>query len=370
MAAVIPVEFIFNPNWWHRHYSISFDRSFYLDPATRIRNDEAMRKALHERFGFGVPDPAPRPVLGSEHVAGGFIVPALLGAEVRFSDGAPPYVVPANLGDDAVRALSVPDLTSTWPMREVLVQAEALRKEFGYVVGDLNTDGVLNSAMHLRGERLFLDLHDDAELVEHLCRVVSETTVAVSAALRELTGTCSVAVNRSIVNVDPAIFLHANCTLQMISAATYERFLLPWELFLAERLQPYGIHHCGSKMQMFAPLYARVPARFHDVGWGSDVAACRRALPGRFLNLRLSPMRMLEKSAAEVREDARSLLGAVDGTADIGLCCINMDYGTPDENIRAVLEVAAENGSDEAARGSRETAAAAAAQGGGGGGPA
>jgi hypothetical protein len=81
-------------------------------------------------------------------------------------------------------------------------------------------------------------------------------------------------------------------------------------------------------------------------------------------------MRMLEKSAAEVREDARSLLRAIDGTADIGLCCINMDYGTPDENIRAGLEVAAENGSDEAARGSRETAAAAAAQGGGGGGPA
>jgi hypothetical protein len=38
-----------------------------------------MRKALYERFGLGQPDPKPRPVIGSRHITGGFVVPALLG---------------------------------------------------------------------------------------------------------------------------------------------------------------------------------------------------------------------------------------------------------------------------------------------------
>ena len=58
----IPVEVIFNPNWWYRNYDISFDRPFYLDRRQRIANDVAMRRALRERFGVGDPDPQPRPI--------------------------------------------------------------------------------------------------------------------------------------------------------------------------------------------------------------------------------------------------------------------------------------------------------------------
>ncbi|MCP5114119.1 MAG: hypothetical protein GY953_25085, partial [bacterium] len=67
-----PVEVIFNPNWWFRNYGISFAKSFYLDRERRIENDVKMRKALQERFGIGEPNPEPRPIIGSRHVAGGF----------------------------------------------------------------------------------------------------------------------------------------------------------------------------------------------------------------------------------------------------------------------------------------------------------
>jgi hypothetical protein len=206
----------------------------------------------------------------------------------------------------------------------------------------MNTDGVLNTALLLRGEQLFLDFHDNPELVRGLLEVVAKTTLAVATTLKGLSGPCSVSVNRSIINLDPSIFLHANCTLQMISAAVFERFLLPWELFLSQHIQPYGIHHCGSKMHQFARHYSRVPAVFFDVGWGSDVRACRRELPHAFFNLRLSPVRMLERSAQEMRQDAVDLLQVADGGRNAGLCCINMDYGTPDENVRSIIEVAEE----------------------------
>jgi hypothetical protein len=50
---------------------------------------------------------------------------------------------------------------------------------------------------------------------------------------------------------------------------------------------------------------------------------------------------MLQCSAAEIHRDAEQLLAAAGDTRNVGLCCINMDYGTPDENVRAMLEVAA-----------------------------
>ena len=79
----LPFEVIFNPNWWHQAAGISFERPFYFDAATRIANDVAMRRVLHQRYGalgFGEADPQPRPVAGSLLVAGGFIIPALLGS--------------------------------------------------------------------------------------------------------------------------------------------------------------------------------------------------------------------------------------------------------------------------------------------------
>jgi hypothetical protein len=335
----LPVELIFNPNWWFRNYGISFDRPFYFDREVRIANDIAMRRALFERFGLGEADPRPRPVIGSQLVAGGFVVPALLGVEIRFERNQAPCPLPANLKRERIMALRVPDVESTWPMNLWIAQMDALERDFGFVIGDFNTDGVINTALQLRGQDLFVDMVEDEELTGHLFSVVMETQARVAEYARSRTGTCSVAVNRGIVNVDPAIYLHANCSAQMISPALFRRTLLRWELALAERLRPYGIHHCGDNCHLFAKAYGEAGPVFVDVGWGSDVAKVRAALPRAFLNLRLSPMRMLSRSAAEIRADGEALLNAA-GHGNSGLCCSNMDYGTPDENVRAMIEAA------------------------------
>ena len=82
----------------HRGHQLS-TRPFYFDAATRVANDVTMRRVLHERYGdigLGEADPQPRPVAGSLHVAGGFVIPALLGAEVRFSTDAAPQPLPVH----------------------------------------------------------------------------------------------------------------------------------------------------------------------------------------------------------------------------------------------------------------------------------
>jgi hypothetical protein len=92
-------------------------------------------------------------------------------------------------------------------------------------------------------------------------------------------------------------------------------------------------------MHQVAAAYAELGLAFADVGWGSDVAACRAALPETFLNLRLSPIRMLQATPTEMAADVDALLRAAGPLDKVGICCINMDYGTPEENLFAAHEV-------------------------------
>jgi uroporphyrinogen-III decarboxylase len=338
----LPVELVFNPNWWHHTAGISFDRSFYLDPQTRIRNDVLMRQVLYLRYGdlgLGEADPQPRPVIGSLYVAGGFFIPALLGAEIRFEPDAAPQPLLVQLTPEQIEQLEKPDFLQTWPMVELIAQMDALEAEWGYLVGDLNTDGLLNAAYHLYGAELFADFYTAPERVRRLLWMIADLIVDVSEYVRQRTGSCSISVNRLTERVDPRLFLHANCSVPMISPRSYRDFQLPVEQHMARRIQPFGIHHCGANLQRYASAYAELPLAFVDVGWGSDVAACREALPEAFFNLRLSPVRMLTCSAQEIAADTEALLRTAGPLELAGVCCINMDYGTPEDNIFAMYEV-------------------------------
>ena len=339
---VIPVELVFNPNWWNKTAGISFDQDFYLDSQTRIENDVIMRRVLYQRygaFGLGEPDPQPRPVIGSPFVAGGFVIPALLGAEILFSPDAAPQPRPMQLTSAQVDRLEKPDFRSTWPMNALIAQMDELEGEWGYLVGDVNTDGLLNAAYHLYGVDLFTDFYTAPERLERLLSMIARLIGDVSEYIRQRTGSCSVSVNRMIERVDQRTFLHANCSVPMISPSSYRAVQLPIEQRMAQRLQPFGIHHCGDNLQRYASAYAELPVSFIDVGWGSDVAACRQALPEPFFNLRLSPVRMLNCTPAEIAADTKTLLAAAGTLEQVGVCCINMDFGTPDENLRAMYDV-------------------------------
>ena len=336
-AGEIPVNVVFSPDWWNRRFGISFEEPFYLDAETRIRNDVLMRGGLYELFGIGDPYPKPRPVIGSGHIAGGFVLPALLGVPIRFSPGQAAWPMPLNLDREAILALRAPDLTHTWPMNVLIEQMDALESRFGYVAGDLNTGGLFNNALEVRGSDLFMDLREDLEHTDHLLSIVLETVIELSAYMRQRTGTTSIAVNRSVLSVDPAIYLTSNCSVSMIAPKLYEARILPHEICLARRLAPFGIHHCGSNLHKYAEPYSRMDLRFLDVGSGSDLEACSRFYPNSFLNLRMNPVHMLQNSENEIYREVQDNLRMCGRAANVGVCCINMDGSTPDRNVKAMF---------------------------------
>jgi hypothetical protein len=338
----LPLELVFNPNWWHKTAGITFDEPFYLDAETRIRNDVIMRRILHERYsdlGLGEADPQPRPIIGSMHVAGGFVIPALLGATIRFEADAAPQPEPKHLSAEQIDVLQLPDWKNLWPMQQLIADMDALEAQFGYVMGDLNTDGLLNAAYHFYGQDLFTDFYNAPDRVRRFLGLIGELIVEVAGYVRSRTDSYSIAVNRMAAHLTPTPFLHANCSVQMISPKSYREMQLPIEQQLAAKLQPFGIHHCGDNLQRVAVEYAKLPLTYCEIGWGSDVARVREALPNVFLNLRLSPVRLLQCTPQEIAADTEKLLQAAGPLEKTGVCCINLDHGTPDENLFAMFEV-------------------------------
>ena len=339
----LPVEIVFHPRWWHRHYGITFDESFFFDPVKRVESERAMRAALHARFGdvgLGEANAAPRPVIGPVHLAAGFLPSAVLGCTIRYYEDASPEVIPANLTDAQVMTLEVPDLETNPAFRKLIALMDALEARFGTLEGDVNWEGVQNVALNLRGPQLFIDYYENPSLARRLLDVCARTIEAMAQYVRRRTGTTSVAVNRIVGAVEPRLSLHSNCTVAMISARTYREYLLTYDQQLARALYPYGIHHCGTDMHKVRHEYARVEgAELFDVGWGSDIAACRAALPNAIFSLRLSPVRVATLTPHEVAADVEALLHAAGPLERAALCCVNLDDRTPDENVRAIFEV-------------------------------
>ncbi|MBN2852662.1 MAG: hypothetical protein JXQ23_08005 [Clostridia bacterium] len=340
----LPVEIVFNPKWWHENAGINFDENFFFDAERRVDDEMKMRNYLYERFhieGLGEKERIKKPVIGPVHLAAGYIIPQLFGCKIVYHIDGPPDVIPLNLSDDEIMHLIVPDLKNASPVNRLITMMDTLEKEYGYLEGDIDWSGVLNHALDIRGHQIFMDMYDDSKIAGHLFDILYETVLEFTEYMLSRTGSTSISVNPQTRNFRKKINLHSNCSVAMISNDMYEKNLLKYDILLSEHLQPYGIHHCGDNMEKVAKGYAKIPdVSFFDVGYGSDVKECRKYLPDAFFNLRLSPVKMLHCSSEQVRDDIIYLLEQNGGVKNAGLCCINMDFNTPDENIRMIYETA------------------------------
>lgn len=338
----LPVAFVFYPEWWHKNYGLCFARDFFYDPETRIEADLEMRKILQERFGKYNIEPdhklEPRPCIGAVHLAAGYIISEMFGCEIKFSKDSSPQVITRNITDEEADKIEPINLLENETFRELKKLVEQLKERFGYVVGDINWQGVLNVALDLRGENIFIDMIQNQTRARRIFGVITQTIKEFVTYIKSETGTSSISVNRTIMFVNPGLNLHSNCSVMMISPEMYQDLLLEYDLELARTCQPYGIHHCGGNMHIFAEGYARVRGTsFFDVGWGSDISLCREILPSAFLNLRYDPVKMRLAQPEEISKDIKRMIQQSIYPEKTGVCCINMGWDVPDNNIRAIV---------------------------------
>ena len=332
----LPVELVFAPEWWHKHYGTCFDEDFFFHPERRVAEERLMRNALRERFPelYSHYVDEDRPVAGPLHLACGFLMSEVVGCKIQFFEAAPPEVTPMGISETEMERYQPVDLANNPTMKKMRATLDALESRFGYVEGDFNVGGVLNLSLDIRRQDVFTDFYDRPEVLRRFFGSVTETLAAFFDEVRARTGTTSISINRGIVNFDPTLTIHGNCSVQMISPQIYEDHLLEFDILLSRRFRPYGIHHCGSNMHKVARAYAKIPGIcWFDLGWGSDIAQCREALPNAFLNIRFSPVALARCTPDEVRQHLTDMIRDAAPYDKVGICCINMDADVPDQNV-------------------------------------
>lgn len=328
---------VFHPSWWHKNGGIDFSKPFWDDPEVRILSDMAMRKLLYERFGgcgLGEPHPEPRPLMGSDMLACGFLSSRILGCEVIFQKDDAPQVLCRNLSDEAAFSLEFPNFDRNPVWQGVQRQLDFLQKKFGYIESYIDFNGVQNLALDIRGQNLFLDYYDEEGPAEHLLEVSYLTTRELCRRLSAYTSCISGGVSNIVKSVLPEVVLHSNCSVEMVSEQTYMEWLFPYEKHLAQEFPVYGIHHCGQTMEHVIKGYARVPGlRFVEVGAFSDLEAVVDALDSSVLvNARYSPARLGQVSDAELYAELGKMVKILPGKR-LSISCVGIDSSVPDDRI-------------------------------------
>jgi hypothetical protein len=339
---LLPADIVLAPEWWHAHEGISFDRDFFFHPARRVEDEQKMERALYERwgaFGLGENRNERRAEIGAVHLAAGYLVSEMLGCRVEYSESHPPQVITAGRDD---LELDVDSAFRSGPFQSLTSLVDELKKSHSRLHGDINFGGILNVAMDLRGEAMFMDMFDKPEQARAFFGKIHEVITRFVDYVQAESGTSSISVNRTVRHLHETLFLHSVCSCTMVSAEDYERFLLPFDSAWSERYRPFGIHYCGNDAHRHVESFAKLPhLDFLDVGWAGDVKILREHLPDTFLNIRLSPVELVHQTPDEVSQTIRRLAADSGDLYKTGVCCINMDANVSDANITAIFETAA-----------------------------
>jgi uroporphyrinogen-III decarboxylase len=190
--------------------------------------------------------------------------------------------------------------------------------------------GIQNVAVRVRGTDFFLDYYAQPELARQLLDLARQLLVS---SLDYFLA----------VGSQGGFFWNQNCTVPLSGPRLYEERLLPYEqeLFAAaeSRGLGYAIHHCGH-FDRYASLYRRVKRlAWIEIGWGSDLRLALDTFPEARVQYIISHQFIKDGPAGAIRDTMRSLVDTAG--PDVGRVSFNvadLEYGTPDEHVRAVVE--------------------------------
>jgi len=340
--SLLPVDIVLLPEWWNKNEGITFDRDFFYHPLKRVEVEQQKEKVLYDRwgkYGLGQHKDESRPEIGAVHLAAGYLLSEMLGCEVNYLESHSPQVLPAHQELNPVN----PDLAfNSEAFRDVKSLAASLKKKYGYVTGDINWGGILNIAMDLRGENIFLDMMMTPDETKEYFSGIAGVIEKFTSFMQAQTGSTSISVNRGVRHLQKPVLLHSECSHTMISDEDYEEFLLPFDQEWSKN-RPFGIHYCGPDPHRMAASFAKIPhLDFLDLGWGGDVKILREHLPDTFLNIRLSPIEIAKQTQSEIRGTISRLVHDSGNPYLTGVCCINMDDSVSDDKIDTIFETVEE----------------------------
>ncbi|HPX48173.1 MAG TPA: uroporphyrinogen decarboxylase family protein [Treponemataceae bacterium] len=332
------LEIGFTPNWYHEAIGIDFGYTWHWDVAYRRKSILAMRRELQKRFpgtAIGQINEPDHPLDLLTGLFGTCTVAALFDTPIIYSSDNWPNCEQRYLTNRQIDALTTPDLNSNDFYQRLLCQVQEIAKIEGVAKGFINWQGVLNNALRLRGENLFLDMVDDPERAHHLFEVICETMIG---AIRQLH------LKQAQFGFLPGFVTVSNCSVNMISPQQYRNFILPKDKQIAQFFGSIGIHNCAWTADPYMIDYSTVPnLGYIDMGLESDLVKAKTLFPNARRALMYTPMDLVNKDRQIIKEDIRRIAKEY---APCDIVAADIESETPDEAILDFIRMCQEVSAD------------------------
>ena len=335
----VRVSLGFTPRWFHSRLGMDLGERWHLDPEYRYETLVQMKEHLHETFPM-VPEFVPeydargveRNCATIDGVYGIMPIPLLYGlTPVYRMDNWPEVKSDGHLGKGDIDVLSPPDPGNASHMRQLLGQMEWIEKKAGRIHGYVNYQSVLNTALKVRGNEIFIDMMDDPGWTKRFFRHIMENMAAVATLVQE---------RQARSGFTSGILTVSNCVMNMISPAQYEEFVLPLDLELSTRFPAFGVHTCNWDATPYLDKLRKIGKMgYLDTGTMADLGRIRRMFPDTRRCVLYGPVELEQKSESELVEDITRIAREY-GPCDIALA--DIENTTPDDRVRCFLDAAAE----------------------------
>jgi hypothetical protein len=321
----------FEPAWYGRRCDVKFNDQWHRDPEYRYKTLKEMKAELMRVFPQ-VPywDPEDdRDLATISGVYGAYPIPHAFGIPLIYGEERWPALDPAHkLSLEAIEKLEADRVLRSPVVEDIFRQMDLIQQHWGLIHGYLNWQGVLNNAFNLRGQEIFLDLHDKPELVRRFFTVITEVMIGLAQRVQERQRSSGFAVDQ---------FSVSNCVMNMISPESYAEFVRPFDTRIAESFERFGVHTCNWDVTPYIEVLAELPKLgYLDMGMMSGMRRVRETFPGTYRAVLYSPVKLQENSLEEIRADMEKIYN------DLGPCDLVMadiQASTRDERVRALLDI-------------------------------
>jgi uroporphyrinogen-III decarboxylase len=290
----------FSEAWFHQNYGLTFGERYYLDPILRTEQDREALRLLYDRFGqagIGEKDPQPRP---NVEICGHRLISALFGCEIAYQDNQAPSARHLSISSaDEIAAIPRPDVATNRWAQEFRRQAAILLDRYHAVDSIINHGGPINAASSILGGDALLYLSDAPAVMTAFLNVIADV--------------CVESYDRLTVPFSPQMgaareMFIGNCPVIMMSPQMYRQAVLPADQRLRRQVHRFGLHHCGVMDRYLETYKCLEPMEYLEVGWGTDLAAARRAFPTAIFDLMINIYDLQNMPQSSIREKVANML--------------------------------------------------------------
>jgi hypothetical protein len=325
------------PRLLHERFGLDLGERFHRDILHRIEALMQVDRQVWKSFrglGLGYEEPFPRATI---EPFGHRFVPALYGCGIRYAVEEEPAAVPRALDPDELARLPAwtpESLQSRDEVREVLAQAEAVRRRWGEARAEAerrlgynphyqplsslqNLGSVINTAVSVFGEQVLCLYLDDPPLLASLYRNVTDLMLECLRLFPQADG-------RRLGNV-----FVGNCTVAMISPRQYAECNLAFDRELAGFAASIGarflVHQDSDTSPHLDNYRALGPVHGLDVGQDTDFERAAALFPEAAVNCILFPSWIASTSLEGIREELSRLMRVGRSFADFTFSIFEVD---------------------------------------------